>query len=284
MKKLGLVIHQHRSEVIDLAASALKWCDGAGIEPSMPHADAELVQRTDLGVSETEFGRHLDVCLSLGGDGTMLRAVALVAANGVPILGVNAGHLGYLSEIDPADMITALDQWLAEVLRIERRMMIDLSVVDASGERAIGVALNEVVVDRSESGRAVEVLVTINGEDFITHLTDALIVATPTGSTAYSLSAGGPIVEPNFRTLLLTPVAAHTVFNRPMVLAPDTEVVLTVKGHRNGVVSVDGQPIMELEPGQSVICRASAIEAKLLIRGDRDFHSVLKEKFGLGGR
>jgi len=214
----------------------------------------------------------------------MLRAVALVAANGVPILGVNAGHLGYLSEIDPADMITALDQWLAEVLRIERRMMIDLSVIDASGERAIGVALNEVVVDRSESGRAVEVLVTINGEDFITHLTDALIVATPTGSTAYSLSAGGPIVEPNFRTLLLTPVAAHTVFNRPMVLAPDTEVVLTVKGHRNGVVSVDGQPIMELEPGQSVICRASAIEAKLLIRGDRDFHSVLKEKFGLGGR
>ncbi|MEL7157343.1 MAG: NAD(+)/NADH kinase [Actinomycetota bacterium] len=235
-----------------------------------------------MGSDESEFGPGLDACLSLGGDGTMLRATALVAAHDVPILGVNAGHLGYLTEVDPAHMLEALDLWLVDELRIERRMMIDVYTDD--GARFIGRALNEAVVDRSESGRAVEVSVNIGGEDFITFLADGLIVATPTGSTAYSLSAGGPIVEPDFRTLLLVPVAAHTVFNRPMVLAPDTEVKLTVDGYRSAVVALDGRIVQELEPGQSVLCKASNVEVGLLIRGDRDFHLVLKEKFGLTDR
>ena len=118
----------------------------------------------------------------------------------------------------------------------------------------------------------------------LTFLADGLIVATPTGSTAYSLSAGGPIVEPDFRTLLLVPVAAHTVFNRPMVLAPDTEVKLTIDGYRAAVVALDGRIVTELEPGQSVLCKASNVEVGLLVRGDRDFHLVLKEKFGLTDR
>ncbi len=279
-KCLGLVIHQHRIGVLDLAKQAIKWC-GSTVDVVLPTVDAELIGRTDLGVPEGEFGPGLNACLSLGGDGTILRATELVASHGVPILGVNAGHLGYLAEVDPSDMESNLDAWLAGELTIERRMMLD---VWADGETWIGRALNEAVVDRSESGRAVEVLVAIDGQDFITFLTDGLIVATPTGSTAYSLSAGGPIVEPDFRTLLLTPVAAHTVFNRPMVLAPETEVTLTIEGHRSGVVALDGKPRLELQPGQSVLCRASAVEACFLVKGDRDFHLALKEKFGLTDR
>ncbi|MEN8260276.1 MAG: NAD(+)/NADH kinase, partial [Pseudomonadota bacterium] len=250
-----LVIHHHRANVLKLAKQAINWC-GARIDPVLPEVDAELVGRTDLGVPEGEFGPHLDACLSLGGDGTILRATGLVASYEVPILGVNAGHLGYLAEVDPSQMEVTLEAWLAGELMIERRMMLDV-LVDGGGPgdevRWVGRALNEAVIDRSESGRAVEVSVAIDDQEFITFLADGLIVATPTGSTAYSLSAGGPIVEPDFRTLLLTPVAAHTVFNRPMVLAPQTVVTLTVEGHRPGVVAIDGRPCLELTPGQSVV-------------------------------
>ena len=275
------MLHQHRREVVELAHRALAWC-GETVDVRMPPQDAELVARPDLAVDEHTFGKGLDACLSLGGDGTMLRTTSLVAEYGVPILGVNVGHLGYLAEIEPRLMEQALDQWFAAELTVEHRMMIEVSTSD--GREVLGRALNEIVVDRSENGRAVEVLVTINNEDFITHLTDALIVATPTGSTAYSLSAGGPILEPDLRALLLTPVAAHTVFNRPMVLGPDTEIRLTIEGHRPGVVSLDGQPVRDLQPGESVTCGVSDTEVRLLISGNRDFHSVLKEKFGLGGR
>ncbi|MEM7341836.1 MAG: NAD(+)/NADH kinase [Actinomycetota bacterium] len=283
-QRLGLVIHQHRAEVIELATEAIDWCRDHEVRPVLPTVDAELVGRPDLGVGEADFGIDLNVCLSLGGDGTMLRATALVAAHDVPILGVNAGHLGYLTEVDPPKLIEALDRWLAGEMRIERRMMVEVSIVDGENSTFVGRALNEAVIDRSESGRAVEVAVNINGSDFITFLADGLIVATPTGSTAYSLSAGGPIVEPDFRTLLLTPVAAHTVFNRPMVLGPRSEIRLTIEGHRPAVVALDGQLRAELKPGESVSCRASEVEVSFLVSGDRDFHLVLKEKFGLTDR
>jgi len=280
-KRLGVVTHHYNPDVHEVAKQAIHWC-GTEIEARLPETDATKVGREDLAVPEEEFGPGLDACLSLGGDGTMLRATALVAHHRVPILGVNAGRLGYLTEVDPEQLMTALDQWLRGELTIERRMMIEV-VADDGGE-LIGRALNEAVIERSEPGRAIEVGVTINGEEFISLLVDGLIVATPTGSTAYSLSAGGPIVEPDFKALLLTPVAAHGVFNRPMVLAPDSDVALTIEGHRHAVVSLDGNRGPDLEPGQTVHCRTSAIEVRFLVRGDRDFHHVLKEKFGISDR
>jgi len=279
-RTLGLVLHHHRPEALELAKRALHWC-GSKVGARMPTIDAEMIGRPELAIDESEFGSDLDACLSLGGDGTMLRSAALVAEYGVPILGVNAGHLGYLSEIDPDHMEVALERWLSGELRLEHRMMVE--VFDSRGD-LIGRALNEAVVDRDESGRAVDVAVSIDSKPFITFLADGLIVATPTGSTAYSLSAGGPIVEPDFRTLLLTPVAAHTVFNRPMVLSPTTEVKLKIEGYRSAVVSLDGRPVRTLEPGESVTCRTSKVSATFLVSGERDFHQVLKEKFGIADR
>ena len=272
-KRLGLVIHHHRPEVLELAE----------ITATLPLSDAELVGRPDLGRPEEVFGAELDACLGIGGDGTILRATALVADHDVPILGVNAGDLSYLTEVDPAHMTEALDLWRRGQLKLERRMMVE--VWADNGTRFVGRALNEAVIDRSESGRAIELSVAINGKDFVTYLADGLIIATPTGSTAYSLSAGGPIVEPDFRTLLMVPVAAHGVFNRPMVLAPDTEVELTIEGYRSAVVALDGQVHPDpLEPGEAVRCRASDVEVCFLVRGDRDFHLVVKEKFGITDR
>jgi NAD+ kinase len=279
-KKLGLVLHSHREEVRDLAKQAIDWC-GTDIPVALPAEDAELIGRKDLASTKTDFGPDLECCLSLGGDGTMLRASQLVSSYDVPILGVNAGRLGYLTEVDPDHMIEALDRWRAGELVIEERMLLEVTTDRPGSEELVGYALNEAVVYRSESGRTLEVLTSIDGRPFTEYLADGVIVATPTGSTAYSLSAGGPIVEPDFHAMLLTPVAAHMVFNRSMVLAPTTEVKLTVQGYRGGVLALDGRTTLDLGPGESVICRGSDKTAKLLVGGDRDFHTVLKEKFRL---
>ncbi len=283
-RQLGIVVHQHRSDVWTLAREAIAWC-GDRVGAQLPHEDAELIGRPDLGVDDAGFGDGLDLCLSLGGDGTMLRSVELVGASGVPILGVNGGHLGYLTEIEPAQLIESLDSWLAGRLTEESRMMVEVFRVTESGdEEPLGRALNEAVILRAESGRAVELLTSIDGKAFHSYLADGLIVATPTGSTAYSLSAGGPIVEPDFEALIVTPVAAHMVFNRSMVLAPTTDVGLTVMGHRGAVLSLDGRSMLDLQPGDTVVCRAAKQPAKLLVSEQRDFHRVLKEKFHLVDR
>lgn len=282
MTTLGIVLHQHRGEVRDLAQQVIDWC-GDEVNVSLPPDDAKLMERPDLAVDEAEFAVDLDVCVSLGGDGTMLRAASLVAQHGVPILGVNAGRLGYLTEVEPTHLAQSLGQWRRGELKVESRMMLEVTsdAMAGDGEPFKDWALNEAVVTRIESGRTVDVLATVKGRPFSNYVADAVIVATPTGSTAYSLSAGGPIVEPDFRALILTPVAAHSVFNRSMILAPTTEVMFTVQGHRGAVLALDGRASLELAPGQSVFCRAADIEAKLLVSGERDFHTVLKEKFHL---
>jgi NAD+ kinase len=277
---MGIVIHLHRPEVRDLARQAIDWC-GDTVEPRLPLVDADLVGRPDLAVDDERFASGLDMCLSLGGDGTMLRSSMLVSAGGVPILGVNAGRLGYLTEVDPDQLTEALDRWDRGELVVQERMMVEVEARGGDGAGLVGYALNEAVVYRSESGRTLEVLTSIGGRPFTDYLADGVIVATPTGSTAYSLSAGGPIVEPDFHALLLTPVAAHMVFNRSMILAPTTEVELTVQGYRGAVLALDGRTVLDLQPGQSVVCRGAERTAKFLVGGDRDFHTVLKEKFRL---
>ncbi len=279
-KRLGIVVHQHREAVVGLAKRAMAWCDANGFDVAMPPSDAALLDSLDNAVPEADFGPGLDACVSIGGDGTMLRTVDLVAPHGVAVLGINAGTLGYLAEIDPDHLERSLDSWNRDELQTEDRMMLEV----CRNGVPLGVAMNEVVVERAEPGRTVAVKASISGQAFTTFHADGLIVGTPTGSTAYSLSAGGPIVEPNFEAILVTPVAPHMVFDRSLVLAPSTEVELEIAGYRPAAVTLDGKQIARLDPGEKVLCRTSKTRAKFLVTGDRNFHAVLKEKFGLTER
>ena len=289
MSTLGITVHHHRPEVVDLATQAIGWATEHAVEVRLPETDAELIGRPELGVPEAQLAVHdgdvLDGCLSLGGDGTMLRSSALVARHGVPVLGVNAGQLGYLTEVEPERLLETLTAWHAGSLSIEERMLIDVSVRCGDGSaRHLGLALNEAVVERGESGRTVRLSVDLDDEFSPTYLADGLIIATPTGSTAYSMSAGGPVVAPDFAALLLTPVAAHSVFNRTLVLKPDTTVGVRVEGYRGAVVTIDGVPVGSAEPGDTVICRRASERARFVVDGPRNFFSVLQTKFGLGER
>ncbi len=288
MAVIGLVVHHERPEAADLARSTAAWLSAAGHEVRVPAADAATVGLDGLAVEPVVFGTGLDLAVSLGGDGTMLRTVDLVATDEVPVLGVNIGHLGYLADIEPADLRDSVDRVLRGDYQIEERMLLEVTTVGdgslrgASAEVVVG--LNELVVEKTPSGHTVRIAVDIDGRFFTTYATDGLIVATPTGSTAYALSVRGPIVAPTHRALILTPVSPHMLFDRSLVLESTSVVRLTVDGHQPATVRVDGRALGELGPGAAVACSASEHVARLVVFGPRDFHGILKSKFKLGDR
>jgi NAD+ kinase len=284
-----LVAHHQRAEAAALAQVAAGWLRERGHEAWMTPDDAAALSVVDLeGHAEPTTA---DLVISLGGDGTMLRAVQMMAGAPVPIIGVNVGLLGYLTEVEPPALTAALERFVAGPAAdrgdwaIDVRMMLDV-VTERSGGTHIEHfrALNEAVLEKQEAGHTVRLLVSIDGETFTSYAADGLIVATPTGSTAYSFSARGPVVSPRHRALLLTPVSPHMLFDRSLVLDPDEAVTVEVIGHRTVALSVDGQRATILGEGDTVTVTASAATARFVRFGKRRFHQILKTKFGLSDR
>ena len=201
------------------------------------------------------------------------------------MLGVNVGQLGYLTTIEPAGARVALKRFLAGAYEVEERMRIAVRIERSEGHvERLSPGLNEALLERSELGRTVRIEVMLDGVAFTSYVADGLIVATPTGSTAYALSARGPIIDPHHRALLMVPVSPHMLFDRAMVLDPSAEVRLTVAGPRPAHLSIDGRSGGAIAPGDSIVCTASPIPARLVTLGAPGFHQVLKAKFGLNDR
>ena len=284
MATITLVLHTGRPEAVDLARQAAQWLAERHHRVVVPKGDAgraglEGVDEIDLGDPGAAIVGS-DLAVSLGGDGTMLRTVQLAA--GIPVLGVNLGQLGYLSAVEPARLTEALARFLSGDHHIEERLSLDVRFGENS---PVLTALNEAVMEKTVPGHTVRLALGLSGEHFITYATDALIVSTPTGSTAYNLSARGPILAPSLQALLVTPVSPHMLFDRSLVLDPETVVRVEVLPTRPAVLVVDGVAAEILEPGQCVECAASRQPARLVTFDDRaDFHSILKAKFRLSDR
>lgn len=285
MASFGIIVHPEREQAAELARDAAGWLIERGHEVRLPIEDAGVAKLPELGYAEATFARGLDVVVSLGGDGTMLRSVHLCAPEGVPVLGVNVGQLGYLTEVEPSGLFMALKRFLAGSYDVEERMLVAIRV-EHQGAPAEGVflALNEAVLEKTPMGHTVRLAVSVDGDFFTTYAADGLIVATPTGSTAYALSARGPIVAPTHRCLLLTPVSPHMLFDRTLVLDPTTTLRLEVAGSRAANLSVDGRTLVTLEEGDAITCTAAPRGARLVMFGQRDFLNILKSKFGLSDR
>jgi len=287
MTDVLLVAHHDRMEAAALARQASSWLVEHGHSAWMTPEDAEPLELLDL-VSERR-PESAGLALSLGGDGTMLRAVKMLGGSGVPIIGVNVGLLGYLTEVEPPALTKVLERWDAGAeageWRIEERMMLDATLQRAGADDSeTWTALNETVIEKQEAGHTVRLLVRIDGAAFTSYAADGLIIATPTGSTAYSLSARGPVVSPKHRALLLTPVSPHMLFDRSLVLDPDEQVEIEMIGHRPATLSIDGQTAASLAEGDTVAVRASSSVARFVRFGERRFHQILKTKFGLSDR
>jgi NAD+ kinase len=282
MAVIAFVPHPVRPEAISLATSTAEWLEGLGHEVKIV-----LDGSGDRWSCDTDaLPPGLDLAVSLGGDGTMLRTVDLVCGTGVPVLGVNVGHLGYLTEVIPDELRDSLTRFLRGDYTIEERMTLEVEVTAASMEiqPLFRNCLNDVVLQRMAGGHTVRVAVGVSGEPFLTYAADSLIVATPTGSTAYNLSARGPIASPKARVILVTPVAAHMLFDRSLILAPNEEISLEVLDDHEANLLVDGYEVGRLKPGDVVKCRSGAHDARLISFGERHFHQILKRKFGLTDR
>jgi NAD+ kinase len=287
MTDVLVVAHHDRIEAAALARLASTWLGDHGHTAWMTPEDAEPLDLLDL-VSERRPD-SAGLALSLGGDGTMLRAVKMLGGAAVPIIGVNVGLLGYLAEVEAPALTASLERWAAGATaggwRVEERMMLDTTLRRlGGGPFESWTALNEAVVEKQEPGHTVRLLVRIDGAVFTSYAADGLIIATPTGSTAYSFSARGPVISPKHRALLLTPVSPHMLFDRSLVLDPDEEIEIELLGHRTAALSIDGHAAASLVEGDTLVVRPSASVARFVRFGERRFHQILKTKFGLSDR
>ncbi len=285
------VLHHRRELAAELAKEAIDWLVAAGHTASILDADAQATGLTRWAVPSIH-NLDLDLAVSLGGDGTMLRAFDLTCARGIPVLGVNVGHLGYLTEVEPDHLLDALHRFLTGEYHVEERMTLEVDVTAAAmgdPKRATmslsrRFAVNDVVVEKRSSGHTARIQVHIDGKEFLTYAVDGMIAATPTGSTAYNLSARGPILSPSLKAILMTPVSPHMLFDRPMVLDGRETLELRVIGREEASVVVDGKHVATLGPGGIVTCRQSSQPARLVVFEGRDFRQILKTKFGLTDR
>lgn len=285
MSSLGLAVHRFRPDALAIARSVAEWATQRSMTVIADEADLASINSSVVVAGDVS---NVDVLVSVGGDGTMLRAVRSVNGAAIPIIGVNLGMLGYLANVEQDAILEALSLWHSGSegvdFHFDDRMLLDVSVWTNGARKANLLALNEVVIEKKEAGHTVRLGVDIDKAPFTTYAADGLIVATPTGSTAYSMSARGPILSPRLRAVLVTPVSPHMLFDRSMVLDPQETVRVEVLGHREVNVAIDGGLVHSLRPGDIVEVRAAREVARFVRFAEQRFHQVLKSKFGLNDR
>ena len=273
MHTIGLVLHPQRdsAEAVD---AVLGWAAGNGAEILGIGDEIKRLNCAATPVTPSALGSRSDLVVSLGGDGTMLRAMRLAAGHRAPVLGVNLGKLGFLAEVDVPDLPRALSAIDRKDFTVEPRLAIDAII----GSAAV-TAFNDVAVVRVPGEGSAVVAVRVAGQPFVSYAADAVIVSTPTGSTAYSFSAGGPIISPSVEALLVTPAAPHSAYNRGVVLSVDDTVTLELLPTSGRLaIEVDGQVSCYLDPGQSIDLRSRPGGARVVRLGQTTFYQRARRK------
>ena len=236
--------------------------------------------------SLTDIGEQADLAIVVGGDGYMLGAARVLACFNIGVIGVNRGNLGFLTDLSPTDLIEPLKQILAGKSRSEQRFIIEAEVYRHGKLKSSNSAVNEAVVHAGKVANMIEFEVHIDGTFMFSQRSDGLIVSTPTGSTAYSMSAGGPILTPNLNALSLVPMFPHTLTSRPIVVDGNSEIklILSNDNHENLQVSCDGHVILSVMPGDEVIIKKSDCSIRLIHPLDHDYFNVLRNKLSWGNK
>jgi len=284
VSKVGLCVKPGEPELAQLVRELEKWLVDRGLAV-FPDPEAGRWTRAD-GMLRGDLAREAELVVVLGGDGTLLAVARAIGNRAVPILGVNLGTLGFLAETGREELLPSLDAVLGGDFRVEERMRLDVEVRREGESLGSFLALNDAVVSNTALSRMLHLETRADGSEVTTYHADGLIVATPTGSTAYSLSAGGPLLLPNLEAILVTPISPHTLTQRPLVLPGDSEVELRVVDSRGGQVhlTVDGQVGRALEEDDVVVVRANAQPARFLVPPGRNRFEVMRTKLRWGER
>jgi NAD+ kinase len=285
MKNIGIVSNNDKQEAIETANKIYEYLIKKDINVLMIESDKMPEFYSLPSVTEEEFSAKSDVILSVGGDGTFLRASKYSFKREVPVLGINVGNLGFLTVVDTDNMYDAIEKILKGDFKIEKRMILEGRFFKGKKElKDTGLpylVLNEFAITRSMVGKIIKFEIIVNGISIKTFTADGIIVATPTGSTAYSLSAGGPIVEPRSQVIVITPICPHTLLNRSIILGPDKVLEIKIESKNNkDYASVDGKiASFNIKSGHVFKVKKSKIKLKLVSFSSNMFFKVFKEKF-----
>lgn len=284
-----VVVHARRAETIEAARRVIEALHAARARPVFAAEDHEALA-TDPAFAEVavlggDVAPHeLEIAIVLGGDGTILRAAELVRGTAAPVLGINMGHVGFLAEIDHEAMDEAVRRVIARDYEVEERLALAVQATDAAGRVVYETwALNEATVEKASRERMIEVVIEIDGRPLSSFGCDGMVVSTPTGSTAYNFSAGGPIIWPNVEAIAVVPLSAHALFARPVVVSPEAGIVIEVLERTNGtgILWCDGRRSHDLPPGARVIVHRSEAPVRLARLHPTAFTNRLVEKFQL---
>lgn len=277
VKTIGLVINYYKKENVALAQEMIKILKKYHVSFLAFGADARALGMPEI--SAEEFCTQADLVMVIGGDGTLLRAARLVYGYEIGILGINRGYLGFLSELELDELEQYLNQILSGSFHMERRTMLQAKTYRSDQLLSTEVALNDMVITKGALARLINIQVKMNDTPVEEFLGDGLIISTPTGSTGYSLSAGGPIVYPNLDIFLTTPICPHSLTVRPIIFPSDSALEITIGTDMDGMLTVDGQQGVILANGDKVIIKRAAYDTYLVKVKNVGFFEVMHEKF-----
>ena len=285
MTRVGIVAKPDAARAQGVILQLLPWLTSRGHCVVLEKETADLVPSavTDAA-SRAELPGQADLLIILGGDGTLLSMARAVGDLGVPLLGVNLGGLGFLTATTLDEMFPALEAYFAGCMAIEERMLLAARIVRNNQPLGEYAALNDIVITKSAMSRIIDLSVSVDGRHATAYRADGLIISTPTGSTAYSLSAGGPILFPTMDAVVLTPICSHTLTNRPIVVPGTDRIEVTLLADQEVMATMDGQVGVGLREGDTVeVCKAAA-RIRLVRFPQKDFFSVLRTKLKWGER
>jgi NAD+ kinase len=283
IRKVGIVANVAKEKSPEYTVALQEWLLKRGLEVYLEEGIAAKIGAPP-GLEKGKLWTLVDLIVVFGGDGTMLRTARLVRDRDVPIVGINLGGFGYLTEVNLGEMFAALELILAGNFQVEKRMMLDVSVHGGEEPFREGTVLNDVVIGRGNLSRILELETAVDGHYMTTFKSDGLIIATPTGSTAYSMAAGGPIVFPDLNSIIINPICPHTLTNRPVILPESAVVRVSLCTFEQGAtVTLDGQVSFNMQYGDSVTIRKSRYITTLVSSPHRGYLEILRSKLGWGG-
>ena len=275
--KISIIANPKKKKIYSICKKLIPWLKKRGVEVFISRDIAGEIKGVKKGYRREEAARKGDILIALGGDGTLLEAVRLLKGRDIPIIGVNAGGLGFLTEVTLQEFYPLLEDVLRGKCEIEERVMLEVILPGTKPKKFF--ALNDVVITRGAFSRILRLKLYIEGELANVYLSDGLILATPTGSTAHSLSAGGPIVHPELKVIVLSPICPHTMTNRPLIIPGDKEVVIELDREKVEVsLTIDGQTWINLSPGQKVKVKMARDVVRLITNPEKSYFDVLRQK------
>lgn len=288
IKRIGIVLKPHQPQALKTICELTLWLGQRGIElAGGPEIERERIEHeTGCAVAHVEsdnLAASVDLVLVLGGDGTMIATARMIGDEEVPVLGVNYGSLGYLTEFRIEELYDALEMILADNYRLDKRVMLAVELQRGTDVLTRNRVLNDVVINKSALARIIEIETYLNKQFVSSFRADGLIVSTPTGSTAYNLSAGGPIIFPSMNAVVITPICPFTLSNRPLVVPDDAVIELLMKTDQEDVsLTLDGQVGFPLKVDDRVVIRKSRTTFNLIQPSNRNYFDVLRDKLRWG--